>query len=184
MTQIHPEYIDLAQIVEMARVIVVATPTDPPHRIEAVSILPPGSQFEGKNDPPYADGADYDPEGPQGGRLDRNYPPYSRYWRGYTVGEVLRGDAALAGTTVEARSADDGMHLGGHSLYYIEGIGESPICETYEASGRPGPTDPQILFLYALEDGSGYEFVAEGAIEVTAKRADVESLIVQGAGDR
>jgi hypothetical protein len=180
MTQIHPEYIELAEIVEWAQVIVVAAPADPPHRTEVVSILPPGSEFEGKNDPPYHDGFEYDPETPPEGRLDRNYPPYSRFWRAFTVRDVLKGEAALAGTTIEARNANDGIHLGGHQSYYIQGIGESPIVETYEPAERPGATDTQILFLHTLSDGTGYEFVAEGAVETLAKRADVEALIAQG----
>lgn len=179
MTQIHPEYIELAEVVEWAQVIVVATPADPPHRTEVVSILPPGSEFEGKNDPPYHDGFEYDPETPPEGRLDKNYPPYSRFWQAFVVSEVLKGDAIPAGTRVEARNANDGIHLGGHQSYYIQGIGESPIVETYEASARPEGDEPRLLFVHALTDGSGYEFVAEGAIEVVAKRADVEALIAK-----
>jgi hypothetical protein len=182
MTQIHPEYIDLAQIVEQAELIVVATPTDPPHRTEIVSILPPGSEFEGKNDPPYSDDAEFDPDVDGQGRLDRNYPPFSRMWYGFAVSEVLKGETSVAGASIETRAADDGTHLGGHQLYYIQGIGESPICETYAPSARPGADDARILFIYALRDGTGYEFVAEGAVEVLAKRADVESLIPQGRG--
>ncbi len=187
MSQIHPEYIELAQIVEQAELIVVATPSDPAHRTEIVSILPPGSKFEGKNDPPYSDDAEFDPDvdvnvNVEGqGRLDRNYPPFSRMWHGFAVSKVLKGDASLAGTSIETRAADDDIHLGGHRLYYIQGIGESPICETYAPSARPGDTDARILFIYALPDSTGYEFVAEGAVEVLAKRADVEGLIGQGS---
>lgn len=177
MTQVHPEYIELAEVVEWSDVIVIALPADPPHRIELVSILPPGSVFAGKNEPPFHDGFEYDPEMAEAGRLDRNYPPYSRYWGRFTVREVLKGAAPGAGAIIESRGADDGTHLGGHRLYYIQGIGESPICETYASTDPPGPGDPHILFLRTLADGAGYEFVAAGSVEGLARRADVEALI-------
>jgi len=179
MTQIHYEGIELPEIVEWSKLIVIATPADPDHRIEKVSILPKGSQFEGKNDPPYAPEAEYDPATPEAGRPDVNYPPYSRHWRIFDVHEVLKGDPAVAGTRIEARGSDDDVHLGSHCLYYIQGIGESPIVEAYQPTGRPGKTDVRILFLYVLEDGSGCEFVAEGAEEVVAMRGAVEALIAK-----
>lgn len=178
MTQVHPEFVDLTEIAARSGLVLVATPATPPARIELVSILPPGSQFEGKNVPPFASEASSS-DGDQP-RLDRNYPPYSRHWQAFEVSEVLKGDPALAGFGVEVRGADDATHFRGHVCYYVQGIGESPICETYRPSERPGLEEGRILFLCALPEGAGYEFVAQDSFEGLSRKLEVVELLAAG----
>jgi hypothetical protein len=95
--------------------------------------------------------------------------------------------AELVGKTIEIDGANWQDTLAMHKIYYLEGIGESPIYERYQpadpadAQAREAePKDaPFIVFLRReAQDGkTGFAFVVEGAVERLKNRAAIEELL-------
>ena len=102
MTRTHYETISLEMVVNASQLILVAQKLDPFVRHETVSILPEGSLFTGKNDPPYYEPPYHDPEADKNQR-EKNYPPFHRTVYRFEVEKELYNDTgdAVVGKNIQ-----------------------------------------------------------------------------------
>lgn len=148
--------LDLPAVVERANLVVMAERAQPFTTTSEISIVPEGRK-------PDAD----------------KYPPYSRVKTRWVVREVLKSRGPLApGSVLEIDAAHWDSDLGGHRLYYVEGISESPIYTRYKGTVTDAPAKA-ILFLSGRE--GALQFVVQGALEAVAKRDEVRRLITTPA---
>lgn len=77
MTLTHDENISLEMLVRSSQLILVVQKMEPFIRHEKVSIIPAGSMFSGKNNPPYYEPPYNDPEFDKN-QKEKNYPPFNR----------------------------------------------------------------------------------------------------------
>jgi hypothetical protein len=179
MTQVHFESVSLEDMVRRSDLIVVVQKLDPFAVLDSVSILPKGSEFEGRNEPPYYEppyvGASSEP------LLDKNYPPF--VWQSYRfrVVEVLfeAGGAVKGGDTLLVAEAHAGRQLSLHRNYYLRGFRKSPICDRYETKLGPlgDEEGPQELILFVDRAQDGYELAMFGAYEATDQKQQTMHLL-------
>jgi hypothetical protein len=182
MTRTHYDDMSLEGLVRESEAIFCGTLADPPTRVELISILPEGSEFEGSNvepfyEPPYHD---RDP----GPHRDKNYPPYRQVWHRLVVEEVLRGDGAEPGDVVEVCEGATGRHLDLHRMYYLEGKRKSPIYRAYRSAEQlPDASDDPGRILFAVKgEGGAWHMPVMWAMESPAKREQVATLIKDNPG--
>lgn len=131
-----------------------------------MSILPKGSQYEGKNnepfyEPPYSD---YDAS-PQ---LDKNYPPFRVNEHHFKVVSVLKNSSENLHenneiTVVEAHT---GAQLSLHRRYYMEGIRKSPIYSSYKPSIDIDSLSSHDIFIIFIDEYENiYQYSAINAYE-------------------
>jgi hypothetical protein len=93
------------------------------------------------------------------------YPPFSYVIRHLVVEERLRGALADVGETIDVLSPETDNELESHRAYYLQGMGESPIYESYAPSVPVGKRDKRwIAFVRSREDGR-FEDAVIGAAE-------------------
>jgi len=153
----------LAEVIASSDVVVVAVPADPPTRLIAIDITPKGQRPDAKK-----------------------WPPYTRVLQRFVVREVL-SDRARNGIVVpatspklkpdvviEVDSATNGSDLWLHRSYYVDGMSESPIYESYVAEGTSTSTT-KILFLQ--HQPQGLQFAVVDGFEHIEHRSLVDAAL-------
>lgn len=162
LSQIHYQIISLKELMERSEFVLVVKLAKPSQRQIQVPI--------GKD------------------RRNQEAPAFVRV---QTRCEVLRAlapagttGAELVGKTLEIDGANWQETLAMHKIYYLEGIGESPIYDRYEPADRAGaqtqepePKDAPFIVFLRREGKSGFAFAAEGAVERLKNRAAIEELL-------
>lgn len=142
----------LEQTLPRTNVVVVATPADPPHRFEEISITPGGG-------PP-----------------TEEYPAFRRQFLRYRVDEVLFGDAPTGDVIEVERSS--GVTLGAHELYHVKKVSKILAYEEYETSltDKDVEKDPRrILLLYRFP--TSWKWAVDGSEEPLRFRKKIEKLL-------
>lgn len=168
LSQVHYETISLKQVIERSELVLIVKLAKPNQRQIQVPI---GKDKKGQDAPAFV--------------------------RVLTRCEVQRAltaaGAELVGKTIEIDGANWQDTLAMHKIYYLEGIGESPIFDRYEpadqstaaarsAAQAAEPKDaPFIVFLRreSYEGKHGLAFVVEGATERVKNRAAIEELLLR-----
>lgn len=189
-TKVHFQDVSLEEVIASSQVVAVAKPVAPAQTRDSVSVLPDGSEYEGKNQPPYFSPPYNDTlDAPS---LSRNYPPFRWTWTHVVVTEVLRqeGTAVSVGDTLAIASGDLDRKLDMHRGYHLYGHRKSPIVQRYAPSKGNGvdsdDEDGFIVFLHHKTDvdeltrraggGEGtrrWEFTVRGARESLRKRKQI-----------
>lgn len=164
-SQTHLRPLSLVEVVNDSDVVVVAVPADPPTRVIPIDITPKGQTPDA-----------------------RKWPPYQRVLERFVVREVISDRARNGiivptdapklkpGLVIEVDSAEHGNDLWLHRSYYVDGMSESPIYESYDAKGTTASTS-KILFLQRQKQGlqfsvlRGYEHVEHRALVDAALHA-------------
>lgn len=159
LSQVHYESISLAQLIERSEMVLIVKMAKPGQRQIQIPI---GKDKKGQEAPAFV--------------------------RVQTRCEVQRAltaaGAELVGKTIEIDGANWQDTLSMHKVYYLEGMGISPIYERYHPAERPDPQAleeeskgaPFIVFLRreVYEKKAGFAFVVEGAVERLKNRAAIE----------
>lgn len=153
----------LVEVVSDSDLVVVAVPADPPTRVIPVDITPKGQTPDA-----------------------RKWPPYQRVLERFVVREVISDRARNGiivptgapklkpGVVIEVDNAEHGNNLWLHRSYYVDGMSESPIYESYAAEGTTAST-AKILFLQWQKQG--LQFSVLGGYEHVEHRALVDAAL-------
>lgn len=108
-------------------------------------------------------------------------PPYESPRFAYKVVQIIKdagGTKVAAGSRIEVAPAHDGTMLSVTRKYELEGIHKSPILEFYNKNGREiEKRDKHIVFLRRTDEGQGYAFAADHAVEGAEKKPMLDSLV-------
>jgi len=137
MTEISFEALPLGEVMSASDAVVVAKRLEPFVQCNTLCVLPKGSQFEGKNAPPYYDPDDCENE--EKSLLEKNFPPFISPYYQFEVLELLRvtGDEADfigEGDTIKVLEAHWHHRFDAHKRYYLEGVRKSPLYAKYATS--------------------------------------------------
>ncbi len=135
MTQTHYENISLEMVVKSSKLILVVQKRDPFITNEIISILPEGSIFSGKNNPPYYEPPYHDSEFDKN-QTKKNYPPFDQTVYHFKVVKELFNstEASLVGNNIQVLEADNDSRLDLHKMYYLEGRRKSPVYPVYQSA--------------------------------------------------
>lgn len=161
-TQLVPSEVSLDEVVQRSNLIVLAVPDTPEVVNEKVAL-------------PARDGG-------------AAPPPFSRPVYRFVVKAVLHqatGDVVAPadyapGAHLEVDAAEVETLFEAHRSYYVDGVGESPIIESYRP--KKAPSAERILFLTALKPPKpvgrplSLRFTVAGAVERPELRKQVEKL--------
>lgn len=165
LSQVHYQTLSLKQVIERSELVLIVKLAKPNQRQIQVPI---GKDQKGQDAPAFV--------------------------RVLTRCEVQRAltaaGAELVGKTIEIDGANWQDTLAMHKIYYLEGIGESPIFDRYEPADQKAQPAPQaaepkdapfIVFLRreSYEGKSGLAFAVEGATERVKNRAAIEELLLR-----
>jgi len=178
MMQNKYENVSLDLLIEKADLVAIVSAQDTYVEFENISILPPGSEFTGKNEPPYFYPLYHD-ENPQD-QLNRNYLPYSSPKMMVNVNEVLFDSSGevTPGEGLTYHGADSGLLLELHRKYHLEGKRRPALLKNYRSSDQnfsPIFCDQFIVFL--IKTTTGWEEVVGNAAESMKSLDDVNKLL-------
>lgn len=179
VTQIHYQEVSLEDVVNRSGYIFVAKRATPFVTTELISILPKGSDFIGKNDPPYYSPPYHDPA-PGERQEAKNYQPFTRVLYAFEIAEVLFPEKAdiQVGERISVMQAYNAQKLDLHKMYNLEGKRKSPLYQRYAASVNLMDEDvPESLILFVSQPGGRFEFAFEDAYETHENKARVLKLI-------
>ena len=171
---------DLERVVEMSNLIIIAEKEFPFETTEMVSILPEGSNYEGKNDPPYF----YPPHNDKDleiERLNRNYAPYTCRLLNVKVKEVLldRERSVKTGEVISIKEGQSSMRLSLHKMYNLEGKRKIPIFYFYDSPLSYETRlnyNPLIIFIRASQNG--FELTAAESFDSLNLLEQVKGLLL------
>lgn len=136
MSRIHYQEITFAELVQMARPVVVVKKSTAAPRQKTVAVR----------------------------KLTKSYPPFQFPVATYVVVKTLRGEGPAAGSEIEVYPADFDRRLDLHRRYVIDGMSKSPIYRTYKPTSYQPDDDVFILFLRNTADGH-LSFFCLGSME-------------------
>ena len=178
MTTTHMNGLSLKELVDISQLIVVAQKSTPFEFSENLSILPKGSEFEGKNTPPY-----YEPpynEGCPENVLNKNFPPFVRCGYKFHVLELLYHSSNAYsslndGEEITVFDACETQCLATHQGYYLRGVRRSPVYRSYLGSVEniDSCTENLILFLRINELSKGFELSSFESYDLLSQREAV-----------
>ncbi len=179
MNQVFHQNISLEQLIEESTYILIAKKTDPFITSEKISILPDGSKFENKNNPPY-----YEPpyhNSDLSKNKERNFPPYIKTAYNFKIKEILHsGRVELKNNLISVDEASSNFKLDLHKGFYLNGMRKSPIMESYESSldyNKYESSDELIIFLSYRLKPFKLKFVVENAYESVDLKEKIVNLI-------
>lgn len=181
MTRTHYEILSLEMVVRLSQLILVVEKSDPFVSSETVSILPSGSKFTGRNNPPYYEPPYSDPDADKN-QTEKNYPPFKQTIYHFRVIKELFNatENSLAGKEIQVVDAADGNRLGLHTMYYLEGLRKSPIFQSYEPSlNMDDPEKIKNLIIFINPYETRYIFSCEDSYESSGEERKVIKLINQ-----
>ncbi len=179
VTQIHYQKASLEDVVNRSGYILVAKRAAPFITTESISILPEGSHFEGRNDPPYYTPAYHD-AAPGERQEEKNYPPFSRALYAFEVVEVLfpKESAVQAGERISVVEAYSAQKLDLHKMYNLEGMRKSPLYQRYTSSIKLTDTEaPESMILFLSRVDGQFGLTYEDAYESLDQKPRVLELI-------
>lgn len=163
MSRIHYRSISLEQLVQCSELVLIVKTADPPQRKIPV---------------PIGASAPSDPA-----QKRREVPAFLRVQSRCEVqGALTAAGAKLVGKTLEIDGSHWRQSLAMHKSYYLQGIRRSPIYERYQpadAPAEPDPADAPFIVFLRREGGSGFAFVADGAVERMESRSAIEEYLRQ-----
>ena len=171
----------IERVISASYCIVIAHKDRVFQHIRSVSILPPNSQYIGKNVPPY-----YEPpyrDRSPGPHLDKNYPPYQQKLFAFTVTQILfcrdseiKQDQQML---VLAGAARKNLQL--HTLYYLHGKRKHAISHKYTPHHLPTPEDTELIVFmkktYDEQSKIQWEITMRGAFESIQGREAISQYL-------
>lgn len=153
----------LADLVDQSDAIVIAHPATPPTVTRTIDITPEGQAPNPQKWPPFV-------------WTDLRYVVDEVLFEGNRFGVPLTADAPklIKGATITVEGANTASTLWLHRSYYVEGMSESPIYESYRATGKTA-SPARVLFL--RRHGGGFIEPVIGAQEWIEHRAEVVAAI-------
>ncbi len=153
----------LVELAAQSDVVVVAHPATPPTVTRTIDITPAGQKPNPQKWPPFV-------------WTDARWVVDEVLFSGNRFGLAVPADAAHAkpGDTivVEGATTSSSLHL--HRDYYVDGMSESPIYDSYNAQGTTSSSS-RILFL--RRQNTGFAETVTGAVEWLEHRAEVVAAL-------
>jgi hypothetical protein len=164
-SQVMLQQVSLAQLAAQSDVVIVAHPATPPTVTHTVDITPAGHAPNPQKWPAFV-------------WTDSRWVVDEVLFSGNRFGLVLPPDAAQAkpGSTIVVEGANTASSLYLHRAWYVDGMGESPIYESYAA---PGATASSSRILFLRRQGAGFAEALMGAVEWVEHHADVVAALKQ-----
>jgi hypothetical protein len=111
----------------------------------------------------------------------KKYPPYSHILHNYRITGILyTKDPSLSiGQELIVKEAYFSSNLKLHKMYYLEGIGKSPIHQRYQTKLDlfDLKNDKLILFLNTTEKKNMFTYAAEFSYEDYSKETEIKNII-------
>ncbi len=162
-SQVMLQKVSLAELAAQSDVVVVAHAATPATVTHTIDITPAGQQPHPQKWPPFV-------------WTDERWVIDEVLYSGNRFGLVVPADAAHAkpGETIVVEGATTQSSLYLHRAYYVDGMGESPIYDSYNAKGTTASSS-RILFL--RRQGTGFAQTLTGAVEWVEHRAEVVAAL-------
>ena len=168
-------FISLETVVMDSSAILLAVKDNPFTSTKKVSILPKGSIFEGRNEPPYFHPPHSDREAEKE-LLNRNYVPFQRKFFHFAIKEVLYNEIAIQEDRIKISQADFRKNLSLHEGYHLYGKRKISLHEVYRPPSDLDLDESDEVIIFINEN---LEFTYGNAFETTDKLSTIKELISQ-----
>ena len=168
-----------ADLIHQSDTVLIVEGLSPFDDTRMVSILPPGSDYEGKNDPPY-----YNPpyrDAAPDDQLRNNYPPFQvNRWHVKVIDTLYTNDKDIEiAPFLFVEPGNTASKLSLYRRYYLQGHRKSPIYHRYQSQWPTQPETGQQFIVFLRQVDAQWELTIEDAIEGVEGLETIKELIAK-----